>query len=168
MAAGPFFQSDLLNFPYKNEFDLIGAFDVIEHIENDQLALENIYEGLKPGGGVIISVPQHKFLWSFKDAYSGHKRRYGRAELKGKVEEAGFKGLKIFSFTSFLLPLMYIASLKYKKCSDTQIEETIYNEFNISSYLNKIFKLTASMELFFIKCGINFPFGGSLFIVAHK
>ncbi len=74
-------QFDACAIPYKAEFDVIGAFDVIEHIEEDTAALTQMYQALKPGGGLLITVPQHRFLWSAVDEMSYHKRRYHRNEL---------------------------------------------------------------------------------------
>lgn len=45
------FQMDARNIPFENEFDLIGAFDVLEHIEEDEIALSNIFRAVKSGGG---------------------------------------------------------------------------------------------------------------------
>jgi SAM-dependent methyltransferase len=72
---------------YRDEFDTIGAFDVIEHIEDDVGAMREIYRALKPGGGFMIIVPQHMFLWSRVDDLAFHKRRYARRELTAKLEK---------------------------------------------------------------------------------
>jgi SAM-dependent methyltransferase len=163
---GQFFQADLLKFPYVEKFDTIGAFDVLEHIKNDILALNNIYSALKPGGGVIISVPQHKWLWSEKDTYSGHKRRYTRNELKEKLVAAGFSVVRMTSYTTLMLPLFYISRLFDK--NNKNIEETIKREFEISPLTNRILSSISELELIITKMGINFPVGGSLFAICRK
>ena len=57
-----FAQVDARHLPYESEFDAIGAFDVIEHISEDETVLTSIHRALKPGGLAIISVPQHAWL----------------------------------------------------------------------------------------------------------
>lgn len=79
------YQLDALRIPFNSEFEIIGAFDVIEHIDDDVKALEQIYQALKFGGGVMVTVPQHKFLWSALDDASLHKRRYTKKELVGQL-----------------------------------------------------------------------------------
>ena len=158
------FQADVCNFPFANEFDLIGAFDVLEHIEKDTLALENMYSALKPGGGVLITVPQHKWLWSVQDEIACHKRRYARADLIQKVEDTGFEILKVTSFISLLLPLMFYSRLRMEK----EKKETITEEFQLSSVLNCCFSYICSIERRIIQCGFGFPIGGSLLVIGRK
>ena len=85
------FQMDACRIPFENEFDVIGAFDVIEHIEEDEIVLSQIFRALKSEGGTIITVPQHQWLWSVNDEIACHKRRYSRKELVGKMEDVGFR-----------------------------------------------------------------------------
>ena len=108
------FQMDARKIPFDNEFDAIGAFDVIEHILEDDQVLEEMFRATKPKGGIIITVPQHHWLWSQVDEYAHHVRRYTSKELKNKVEAAGFKVVKMTSFVSLLLPLMLISRFKQK------------------------------------------------------
>src|SRR5262249_55958885 len=75
-------QMDARAIPAVCEFDVIGAFDVIEHIEEDERVIGQIYTALKPGGGTIIAVPQHPCLWSPADDAARHQRRYVRGELE--------------------------------------------------------------------------------------
>ena len=63
-------------------YDLIGAFDVIEHIADDQAALASIAGKLKPGATFIMTVPAHQWMWSAHDVVNHHKRRYSKTGLK--------------------------------------------------------------------------------------
>ena len=76
---------DARRIPYEAEFDVIGAFDVIEHIYEDAAVLQQMHRAVRPGGGIIVTVPQHRFLWSKQDEFSCHFRRYTRGELMSKV-----------------------------------------------------------------------------------
>ena len=60
----------------EERFDCIGAFDVIEHIKEDKLVLSRLSRALKKGGVLLITVPQHRWLWSSVDEYACHVRRY--------------------------------------------------------------------------------------------
>ena len=58
---------DVNRIPYADEFDVVGAYDVIEHIDDDVQALRSIRNAVKPGGGMILTVPQHMVLWNHLD-----------------------------------------------------------------------------------------------------
>jgi len=100
------FQMDARQIPFLDEFDVIGAFDVLEHIQEDRLVLSEMYKAISPGGGIILTVPQHEFLWSQSDVYACHVRRYEARDLIDKVVRAGFCVEKSSSFVSLLLPIM--------------------------------------------------------------
>lgn len=158
------FQMDARRIPFKEEFDVIGAFDILEHIQEDREALAQMYQAVKPGGGAIITVPQHPFLWSEIDEYSCHFRRYTREELLEKIAQAGFSTVRITSFVSFLLPLMYLARLRNKN----KLDDDLSSELKIKEPLNTILKSILNLEVFLIRKGVNFPVGGSLLVVAVK
>jgi SAM-dependent methyltransferase len=80
-------QGDLCNLPYLDaRFDLVCAFDVIEHVEDDSAALAQITRVLKDDGIVICSVPLHRSLWTPFDDFVGHVRRYDLRELENLLE----------------------------------------------------------------------------------
>ena len=109
------FQMNGRAIPFEDEFDVIGAFDVLEHIEEDVKVLAQIFRALSRGGGVIVKVPRHRFLWSQPDEYACHVRRYEAQELHDKVEQAGFWVERETSFVSVLLPLMFMSRLSKRK-----------------------------------------------------
>lgn len=160
------FQMDARSFSLKRQFDLIGAFDALEHITEDALVLSEMHSALKTGGGIIITVPQHKFMWRDIDRFSYHVRRYNARELKNKVEDAGFTVKDAVSFVSLLFPLLIIARMKKQKLSQ---EKTIVSrELRLPCFLNLMLEKILDFERFLIRLGIRFPFGGSLLIVAYK
>jgi SAM-dependent methyltransferase len=79
--------------------DLVGAFDVLEHIPEDDAVLAALTRALRPGGILMASVPQHPFLWSTADDLAHHQRRYRRGELAAKCRAVG---LEIVTTTSFV------------------------------------------------------------------
>ena len=86
-------------------YDLIGAFDVIEHIEDDRAALASIATKLKPGGKFVMAVPAHQWMWSAHDVVNHHKRRYSKQALKALIESSPLELEKIGYFNSLLFPL---------------------------------------------------------------
>jgi SAM-dependent methyltransferase len=159
------FQMDARCIPFEEEFDAIGAFDVLEHVEEDTDVLRQMFKAIRPGGGILLTVPQHRFLWSFADEYSFHKRRYTRMELIEKVKRAGFDIVYTSSFISFLLPAMLLSRLK-KRVETEQFDPTA--ELNIHPVLNTVFEKILWFERLFIKCGVSLPAGGSLLVIARR
>ena len=74
----------------KGEFDVIICTEVLEHIEDDELALKTLYHKLKEGGHLIISTPHMKKYWTQDDEADGHVRRYEKEELENKIAKTGF------------------------------------------------------------------------------
>ena len=144
-------------------YDVIGAFDVIEHINEDKLVLSNLSRALKKGGTLLVTVPQHRWLWSSVDEHACHVRRYTRSELVGKVIQSGLAVEYVTSFVSLLVPFMWLSRLR---ASDTNYDSM--DEFHIHSWLNKLLEMIMSFELGLMKFGIRLPLGGSLLLLARK
>jgi SAM-dependent methyltransferase len=86
-------------------YDLVGAFDVIEHIDDDEAALESIATRLKPGGKFVMTVPAHRWMWSAHDVVNHHKRRYSKSALKKLIDKSPLRLESIGYFNSLLFPL---------------------------------------------------------------
>lgn len=165
LSRAELFQMDAQKIPFDNEFDVIGAFDVLEHIKEDTIVLSQMYRAVRKFGGIVLTVPQHPWLWSYADEYTHHVRRYRAQELKTKVERAGFKVVKMTSFVSFLLPLMLLSRLQQRRPL-SKYDPT--SELRISSWLNAILENILTVERTMIQLGISFPAGGSLLLIAKK
>ena len=159
-------QMDARNIPFVDEFDAIGAFDVLEHIEEDERVLEQMRQALKPRGAMLLTVPQHAWMWSPIDDYSCHVRRYSAKEIHAKVKAAGFEILRSTSFVSSLLPAMFVSRLAQKRTPMKGPNGT--DELRISPWLNRLFEKVLDAEIAMIRCGVNFPLGGSRLIAARK
>ena len=92
-------------------YDLVAILDVLEHVEEDQAALESIARKLKPGGRILITVPAHPWMWSAHDEVNHHKRRYTRKALRRVIADAGLKLELLSWFNSLLFPLAAAARL---------------------------------------------------------
>lgn len=164
-----FIQFDVTQGIVGAEFDLMVAFDVIEHIENDVAALSNINKMLTKNGVLIVSVPQHMFLWSSLDEIVKHKRRYSRRELVTKLQENGFNISYVTSFLFALFPLMLISRMLDNGQDKTQSEEVaLEKRVTFPKALNWIFDLFMRVDEALILLGVSLPFGGTLVVVARK
>jgi SAM-dependent methyltransferase len=159
------FQMDALHIPFRGEFDVVGAFDVIEHIEDDRAVLAELFAAATPGGGVLITVPQHPALWSEYDVRAGHRRRYSARELGAKVAEAGLEIVRMTSFVALLLPFMYLSRLS-QRAPGAGYDPLA--ELRTAPWLNRVLEGTLGAERALIRAGMNFPAGGSLLVVARR
>ena len=153
---------DAKRIPFRDHFDLIGAFDVIEHIEDDEAVLDEARRALRPMGGILLTVPQHRWLWSPVDVFAGHVRRYRRKELIAKLEAAGFEVLMATSFVTGLLPMMLLSRIS------KQARATAEPELRAGAIQNLVGGTVAALELACIRIGLRFPAGGSLLVAARR
>jgi SAM-dependent methyltransferase len=156
-----FVQMDARAIPTAETFDVIGAFDVLEHIEDEKAVLTAMHRALRPDGGIVLSVPQHPWRWSGTDEAAHHKRRYGRGELEKKMEAAGFRVLFSGSYTALLLPLMMLSRLNRRA-------NTLHREFELSPLANGVLKAVLNFEVTLTLAGFRFPAGGSRVVVAAR
>ena len=158
-------QMDARRLPYADEFDAIGAFDVLEHIDEDTVVLDEIRGALKPGGTLVVTVPQHRWLWSATDAYSRHFRRYDAAALHAKLLNAGFRILRSTSFVSFLLPAVLLSRALDRKGGQERERRV---ESDIPDWMNRVFNAIQGLEVALITRGIDMPIGSSRLVVAVR
>ena len=163
-----FYQMDACRLPFLNEFDLILALDILEHIEDDQKALVEIHRALNENGGIILTVPQHKWLWSMQDVKSFHKRRYSRRELKERMSSCGFNVVHLSSFISFLLPMMIISRLYAQLFSIDRRKYDPMRELRIHPAISRILNIICIAEENVIKRGICLSAGGSMLCVGKR
>ncbi|HMF28486.1 MAG TPA: class I SAM-dependent methyltransferase, partial [Candidatus Cybelea sp.] len=148
-------QMDARNIPFEAEFDLIRAFDVLEHFDDDESAIAQMFRALRPGGGVLLSVPQHPFMRSRIDARAKHKRRYRRNELGRKCARAGFDIVRSTSFVTTLLPVMAMQRLGPGQRKDYEIAR----ELRLHPRLDRLAEAVLDFERACIAGGLSFPVG---------
>jgi SAM-dependent methyltransferase len=98
----------------ERHYDLIGAFDVIEHIDDDRAALASVASRLKPGGKLVMTVPAHQWMWSAHDVVNHHKRRYSKTALKRLIEASPLRLDALGYFNSLLFPVAVAERLSSK------------------------------------------------------
>ena len=91
-------------------FKTIFLWDVIEHIKEDQLALQKIYTLLAPGGYLLIAVPSNPREWRWDDDFYGHYRRYTEEDMGQKLVRAGLTPVVFWDFT---YPVFWILRRMY-------------------------------------------------------
>lgn len=157
-------QMDARRIPFRDHFDVACAFDVLEHIREDKLVLNEIRLCLRQNGGAVITVPQHMFLWGPADEAALHQRRYERFELVEKLQAVGFEVLFKTSFVSLLLPALYVSRWRSRWVGKYRLED----ELSVHPVLDALFHGVSRAEVKLIRAGLKMPVGGSQLLVAAR
>ena len=150
--------------PYEDgEFDLVTAFDVVEHMDDDVAGLREMRRVLRPGGRVLLFVPTFMFLWGVQDEVSNHRRRYTMSEFRQVVTAAGFEVERTtYANITFFLPVLLVR--KFMRL--TGIRTDTENSINISAF-NRLFGAIFGAERHWLRY-LNIPFGVSGLCVARR
>lgn len=117
----PAVRGDARQLPLADDaVDLVVAFDVLEHIEDDRSVLQEIRRVLRPGGWLFVAVPADMRLWSAHDDAVGHVRRYSREELESLVRASGLHIQNMWSWNVLLRPAM---AIRRKKLTGSHLNE---------------------------------------------
>jgi SAM-dependent methyltransferase len=141
-------------------YDLIGAFDVIEHIDDDEAAIRSIAGKLKPGGKFVMTVPAHQWMWSAHDVVNHHKRRYSRRSLKALIDTSPLRLTKVGYFNSLLFPIALAQRAAFKLRGSEEADLTLP-----PAPLNSALERTFALERHLVG-RVPLPVGLSLFAVA--
>ena len=143
----------------EGQFDLIYSSNVLEHIEDDQKALSQLYQRLKPGGVLALYLPAFQCLYSDFDAAIGHYRRYEKAELIHKLQNAHFSIEKC----EYADSIGFFAWLSTKtKKQDRNLKQS--NGRQLKFYDQYIFPVSSALDKF----GMKYVFGKNLLAIARK
>jgi SAM-dependent methyltransferase len=150
-------------YPFAGEqFDLIVALDVIEHVEKDLEGLQALRASLAPGGKLVMTVPALPWLWSAHDEHHHHYRRYTRTGLQRTLQEAGLRPVELTYYNTLLFPLaagyrLLMTSIGSKSSNDEALPP---------APLNAALRAIFSAERFVIG-RLPLPIGVSLLAVAE-
>jgi SAM-dependent methyltransferase len=168
--GGLLVQGDARSFPFRKQFDLIGAFDVIEHIPEDVETLIALRRLLTPNGELMLTVPAHQYLWSYFDEAAFHCRRYSAEELRVKLNEAGFTVEFLSQYMFTIWPLVWAfrkLSGIFKPRQPNGARALSEKEFRIVPVVNGLLKFLLGLEARWLAAGRTLPLGTSLIAVAR-
>ncbi len=141
----------------EKKFDVIYTSNVLEHIEDDQLILNELISRLKDGGSLIIYVPAFQVLYSDLDEKVGHFRRYQKRDLLRKLKKSGFEVTKFFYSDSIgFFAWLYVKMKGYSPEKSVETSMRIYDKF--------VFPLSKLIDAL----GCKFLFGKNLLVYAKK
>jgi SAM-dependent methyltransferase len=115
--------------PFAGGMDTVICLNVLEHIEDDRGGLANIYSALDYGGRAILLVPEGQSVFGTIDVALGHFRRYSEAELKSKMEDAGFQVEQIIPFNRVSRPAWFVSGRILKRTSLDWNQMRLYDWF---------------------------------------
>ena len=149
------FLSDINDWETDEKFDCAILSDVLEHIEDDTLAMRKIHRMLKPDGCVVVNVPSYRFLFGKHDVALDHKRRYSDDELKAKLKASGFKVEYLRHWNLLAFPITVLTKISKRDYPP----EIVSNITPLSNLLEKMLLLDSRA---------NYAFGISILCKARK
>ena len=149
------FVADINTWQTYEKFDCIILGDVLEHIQDDKLAMRKVHKMLETNGCIVVNVPAYQTLFSKHDAALGHQRRYSNAELESKLQDSGFTVERLRHWNLLALPIT--VSIKISK--KDYPHEKVSNIALLSKLLEKW--LLAESK-------VNYWFGISILCKARK
>ena len=150
--------------PYQDgSFDVVVAFDVIEHVEKDVESLAKLGKQLAPGGRLVMTVPAMPWLWSKHDETHHHFRRYTSASLNEALVKAGLKPVRISYFNTLLFPLIAGLRLVRKMFGITETADDAMPSPAVNGILKSIFGFESNWV-----GRVSMPVGVSLLAVAQR
>lgn len=154
-------------------FDVVTAFDVIEHCESESGVLAELIRVLTPGGRLLLSVPAYTWAWTNFDVVNGHYRRYTRRQVVAAVQRAGVTVERAtYAFTT-VFPLFAAQRLV------TRLVENLRGKpaETPSSNLVELPRVPLAVERALsglarvdekLLARVDLPFGSSIFVAARK
>lgn len=167
-------QGDIRTSPFSVTFQIVGMFDVLEHIPDDVAALRTVRELIHPRGALVLTVPAHGSLWSYFDEAARHCRRYETTELRRKLEESGYVVEYLSECMASIYPLLWarrrLAGLFAGKRGPEQedVRLLVSKELRIVPFVNGLLTWVLSAEAGWTARGWSLPAGTSLLAIARR
>lgn len=149
-------------------FEVVSAFDVIEHCEPEAAALFEVRRVLRPGGRLVMSVPAYTWAWSDFDVANGHHRRYTRARAVAAVEAAGFTVQRATHGFATVFP-MFAAERIARKLRGRRASGAvdIVAVPSVPKPVNNALLALSRLDRVVLSRG-DLPFGSSVFVAATR
>ncbi len=149
--------------PYAPEsFDLVCAFDVVEHVDDDAGSIKALAKLVKPGGAILTTVPAYQWMWSHHDVAHHHKRRYLLPAYRALFDQAGLTVETATYFNTLLFPLAAVQRTAKRLLKDESADDAMP-----PVWLNKALSGVFSLEAPLAAAG-GLPFGLSIAVIARK
>ncbi len=165
----PVVNGSITDLPFPSEkFDLVCAFDVVEHVYDDATAINEMYRVCKAAGYLFLTVPAFQSLWSMHDEVNHHQRRYRKNNLLKLFADKKGQVVKLTYFNSILFVPIYMLR-RLQKISLSKKNQENRSDFEIikSSFINNAFYSIFNLERLLLK-KVAFPFGVSLMLLWKK
>ena len=146
-------------------FDVVSAFDVVEHCADDALAVSELARVLAPGGRMLISVPAYQWAWSDHDVRAGHHRRYTRPQLNQLVQRAGLSVARSTYAFGAVFPL-FVAERASRRLRGTPAPSESRLP-TVSPRADRVLMGLSRMDERLLR-RTDLPFGSSIFLAALK
>jgi SAM-dependent methyltransferase len=144
-------------------FDLVTAFDVVEHVDDDGGTVEALGRLLAPGGFLVTTVPAHQWMWSAHDEHHHHKRRYSLRAYRALFDAAGLRLRRATYFNCLLFPP--IAAVRLLRIATGSKRGS--DEAEVGAPLNRVLHGLFASEQVLLR-HMNLPFGVSILAVADR
>jgi SAM-dependent methyltransferase len=167
-------RGDALRPPFGRTFDLVGMFDVLEHLEDDSHVLRAVRGLVGEGRVLVVTVPAARALWSYSDEAARHFRRYEPGELRQKLVAAGFEVEFLSPYMASLYPILWawrrIAPVTNRRQIDdsAKARALFSTELNLNPILGSVLGALLGRERTWLRHRRRFPFGSSLIAVARR
>lgn len=162
------------------QFDLVAMLDTVEHVPAQDTAFDECRRVLaapaagQPGGRLLVTVPAFMFLWSKNDVLNMHQRRYSRPELQAKLEQHGFRVLRISYNNFFVFPLAAALILLRRGRAEPELASPHFDEnaYQVEMepagpWVNRLLTWVGKLEVALLK-RVSLPFGTSIIAIAEK
>lgn len=171
-TAAPLVQADVHAPPFGAVFDLVGVFDVLEHLPDDAAALADLRRMIRPGGALVVTVPANRRLWSYFDEASRHRRRYETAELRDTLAAAGFAVEYLSPYMAPLVPPMWLGrrlrGLTRGHRPEASADDLASEDLRVVPVANAVMGSVLRVEGLALASGARLPFGTSLLALARR
>jgi len=147
-------------------FEVVGAFDVLEHCEPESQAMRELVRVLSPGGRLLLSVPAYQWAWTNHDVQAGHHRRYTRGRLLRTVRDAGLVPRRSTYAFTFVFPL-FVAERVLRLVNQARGRRQGQRLTPVPATLERLLMLLCSIDARLL-AGRDLPFGSSVLVAAVK
>jgi SAM-dependent methyltransferase len=166
-------QADVAHPPFSVKFEMVGLFDVLEHLDDDVAALRGLRDLLTDGGILLLTVPADPRLWSYFDVGSHHRRRYEEEDLREKLVKSGYAVEYLTPYMSALHPVLWIARRLTKWLNPTsQDAATAWKlagaDLRVRPLSGAVLGFLLERELRPLRRRRRLPIGASLLAVARR